>query len=297
MTSQWGIAALSVAGSLAAILGGPRQTDVDKLAARWETLRPDPRAGTPKRITDRLPLWDQENRGGWVRNEAMSDEFNGRGLDAAKWWPVNPSWKGRQPAFFSAGNVRVAGGMLHLAMRREDPSPELRAEGCHTWSSAAVQSRERVRYGSFEVRAKAMRSAGSSAFWFYDSTPEQWTEIDVFEIGGGAPGFERKLHITVHVFRTPQENKHWQIHDAWMAPAGLADDFHVYGLDWDEKELRFYFDGALVRRGPNTHWHQALTLNLDSETMPDWFGLPRDSDLPSTFLVDYVRAWRRGAAR
>jgi hypothetical protein len=34
-------------------------------------------------------------------------------------------------------------------------------------------------------------------------------------------------------------------------------------------------------------------MNFDSETMPDWFGLPREEDLPSTFSIEYVRAWKR----
>ena len=77
----------------------------------------------------------------------------------------------------------------------------------------------------------------------------------------------------------------------------LADDFHVYGLEWDEREIKFYFDGVLVRNGPNTDWHQPLTLNFDSETMPEWFGLPKDEDLPSTFSIEYVRAWKKRAAK
>ena len=57
--------------------------------------------------------------------------------------------------------------------------------------------------------------------------------------------------------------------------------------------INFYFDGVLVRTGPNTHWHQPLNMNFDSETMPDWFGLPKDEVLPSTFSVDYIRAWKK----
>jgi len=34
-------------------------------------------------------------------------------------------------------------------------------------------------------------------------------------------------------------------------------------------------------------------MNFDSETMPDWFGLPKREDLPSTCRVEYVRAWRK----
>lgn len=261
--------------------------------AAWQTLHPNMPAEAVKRTTDAFPLSDQKNRGRWRKYGPMSDEFNGAELDSAKWWDTNPEWKGRQPGLFLPSNVRVDGEMLHLTMRKEGPPEAARADGYHTYTSAAVQSKGTVLYGYFEVRARPMKSAGSSAFWFYKNEKDWWTEIDVFEIGGRAPGFERKDNVTVHVFHTPTDSTHHQIGDAWIAPTDLADDFHVYGLEWDEKELKFYFDGALIRRGPNTHWHQPLTLNFDSETMPDWFGLPKDQDLPSTYDIDYIRAWKR----
>ncbi len=80
---------------------------------------------------------------------------------------------------------------------------------------------------------------------------------------------------------------------AWISPWRLADDYHVYGFDWGKEELKFYVDGVLVRSVENTHWHQPLLLTFDSETMPDWMGMPKDEDLPSTFSVEYVRAWKR----
>lgn len=58
------------------------------------------------------------------------------------------------------------------------------------------------------------------------------------------------------------------------------------------REVRYYVDGVLVRSVENTHWHQPLFLIFDSETMPQWFGMPDDDDLPSTFSVEYVRAWK-----
>jgi beta-glucanase (GH16 family) len=259
----------------------------------WVDFKPNLPAQAVKRVADAFPLSDQENKGNWARYDVMSDEFDGTTLDPAKWWPINPTWKGRLPGFFSPANLKVSDGQLHLTMRNEEPPEDLKKLGYRTYSCAAVQSKTTVLYGYFEVRAKAMKSAGSSAFWFYNSQPDRWTEIDVLEIGGGAPGFEKKLHMTLHVFHTPTEKKHWSVGGIWMSPTPLADDYHVYGLEWDEKEIQFFFDGVLVRKGPNTHWHQPLTLNFDSETMPDWFGLPKDSDLPSTFSVEYVRAWRK----
>ena len=83
----------------------------------------------------------------------------------------------------------------------------------------------------------------------------------------------------------------------WVAPKDLADDYHTYGLEWDKDKIKWYFDGVLVRWVENTYWHQPLTLNFDSETMPDWFGLPKDSDLPSTYSIEYVRAWKKDPAK
>jgi hypothetical protein len=139
-----------------------------------------------------------------------------------------------------------------------------------------------------------MKSRGSSAFWFYEGTPEEWTEIDVFEIGGGAPGHERTVHMNAHVFHTlVNPDRHWSSGGTWQSPTPLADGWHIYGLEWSPEKLVYYFDGAVVRDMPNTHWHQPLTLNFDSETMPEWFGLPDVATLPSTFSVEYVRAWKR----
>jgi len=246
----------------------------------------------PKHLTDAYPLSDQANKAHWNKYEPMTDEFNANELDPNKWWPKNPTWLGRQPAFFDPANVKVADNKLHLSMKKNEPTYIPKNKGYHTYTSAAVKSKGLVKYGYFEVRCKPMASAGSSSFWFYHSTPDLWTEIDVFEIGGRAPGFEKKYNMNVHVFKTPTEKKHWSKHGVWIAPENLADDYHVYALEWNAERIKWYFDGVLIRWVENTHWHQPLTLNFDSETMPNWFGLPKDADLPSTYSIEYVRAWK-----
>ena len=241
-----------------------------------------------KRIVQPCPL----EHGTWEPVPAFSDEFDGTQLDPAKWHRNNPGWKGRQPAFFSKKNVAVSDGQLHLTMRAEN-LPDL-PKGYHTFTSAAVKSTSTVRYGYFEIKARPMNSKGSSAFWFYDGTPEVWTEIDVFEIGAGNSKYRRTVHMNVHVFHThTNPDRHWAKATRWEAPADLADSFRAYGLEWDPEHIRFYIDGQMVHEQPNTHWHQPLTLNFDSETMPKWFGLPDAKNLPSTFSIEYVRAWRR----
>ncbi|MGL4594072.1 MAG: family 16 glycosylhydrolase [Thermoguttaceae bacterium] len=232
-------------------------------------------------------------KGNWVFYPEMSDEFNDDSLDSKKWHPNNPTWMGREPGYFSKDNVSVKNGMLQLTAKAEN-LPNLPA-GYHTYTTAAVQSKERVLYGFFEIRAKPMNSAASSAFWFYESEEKWWTEIDVFELSGKkSKENDNRYHMNLHVFKTPERgNKHTSEGTYWDAPFRFADDFHVYSLEWDNESIKWYVDNQLVRTSPNTEWHQALTLNFDSETMPEWFGLPDVNDLPSTFYIDYVRCWKK----
>jgi len=251
-----------------------------------------PLGETPKRVTDAFPLSDQQNQGGWVKNESMSDEFEGKALDAKRWTIGGEVWRGRPPALFSDKNVTVSDGKLNLTMRKEKLPPEEAKNGFHDYTSASLYTNDRTGYGYYEVQAKPMNSGGSSAFWFQrEGTPGLLTEIDVFEICGKKNDFERKYFMTLHV--TPAGGEHWQVGDFWIAPWRLADAYHVYGLDWNKDDLKFYVDGVLVRTVENTHWHQPLRMIFDSETMPDWFGMPDDKDLPSTFSVEYVRAWKK----
>ncbi|MEI8375615.1 MAG: family 16 glycosylhydrolase [Planctomycetota bacterium] len=100
--------------------------------------------------------------------------------------------------------------------------------------------------------------------------------------------------LIAYVDPDPKANEHLEVEGIWTAPWHLADDYHVYGVDWEKDEIKFYVDGVVVRNVENTRWHYPLRLIFDSETMPDWFGMPKDEDLPSTFSVGYVRAWKKG---
>ena len=260
--------------------------------ATWTLKGPLPT--TPQRLDETLPLSDQTNRSGWTRVEAFWDEFNGTALDTNKWARGLDWWTGRQPAWFNPSNVTVQGGELRLAMRRDTPPAGLVRQGYTNYSSAALHSVARAGYGYYEIRSQAMGSAGSSAFWFQvEETPGWLTEIDVFELCGRGAVQERVYNMNAHVFRAAGVEGHWDNHAEWAAPWRWADGWHVFGFEWGAEELRWYVDGVLLHTQANTHWHNPLFLIFDSETMPEWFGMPVDADLPSTFRIDYVRAWKK----
>ena len=267
----------------------------EKSVKHW-TLQ-GPLTNPPQRISETFPLSDQQNQGKWIKFEPMWDEFNAPVLDTNKWTVGMFWWPGRQPAWFNPTNVQVRDGQLQLSMRKESVPKELEKRGYRDYTSAALHSKARSSYGYYEVKARPMNSGGSSAFWFQQEDrknfPNWATEIDVFEICGKSATHDRRYYMTVHVTVTPQEKRHWQIGSYWEAPERLTEQPRVYGFEWRPDELRWYVDGVLVHTVQNTHWHQPLFLIFDSETMPEWFGMPHDADLPSTFSVDYVRTWKK----
>jgi len=227
----------------------------------------------------------------WKPIPELTDEFETKILDSKKWHDHDPGWKGRQPGYFSPNNVSVSNGMLHLTARLED-LPNL-PPGYHTFTTAAVKSKALVKYGYFEIKCRPMKAKASSAFWFYASNKEEHTEIDVFEICGVGDKWKNVYHMNAHVFHTPTEKEHFDKAGKWKAPFNFVDDYHVYALEWNKEVIKWWVDGKVVRELKNTHWHQPLYMDFDSETFPDWFGLPEKANLPSTFSIQYVRSWRR----
>lgn len=227
----------------------------------------------------------------WQPVPDWTDEFDGAALDSTKWLDYNPFWRGREPAYFARHNVAVRGGRLQITARNETLTGV--PTRYHTFTTGSVNSKTRRLYGYIEILARPMNARTSSSFWLYHSEPEWWTEIDVFEISAGTPGHERAVHMNTHVFRTPVSRRHQKWPRRWNAPFRLAEGFHVYALAWDEDYLKFYVDGTVVHMMENVYWHQPLYLNFDSETMPDWFGLPDPKTLPATYEIEYVRTWQR----
>ena len=79
----------------------------------------------------------------------------------------------------------------------------------------------------------------------------------------------------------------------WNGGWDPADDYHVYGLDFEADTITWYVDGVQRRQLKNTYFVIPMPLIFDIEIFTDWFGTPLDSELPATFYVDWVRGWSK----
>jgi beta-glucanase (GH16 family) len=235
--------------------------------------------------------------GRWEPIPELWDEFSATTLDSRKWDSENIYYKGKKPGMFVPNNIQVTDHQLRLWAREE--APPLSLSGYHSYTTSAISSRHEVKYGYFEIKAKVMQSRVNNAFWLYRWTDRGTYEIDIFEISGGHPQKDTFLHTNAHVYFEPPEfeNDTNRISDPMTCKSSvpLADDFHTYGLEWNEAEIKWYYDNRLVRTKKNQYWHTPMFIKLSVETHPDWFGLPKKGELPAAMEIQYFRAWKKQA--
>ena len=251
----------------------------------------------------------------WVR--VWADEFDGDRVDPAKWSREENGYGGgnNERQFYSTDPKYgfVKDGHLHLAVYRDAHTT---SDGkTQPYSSARLRTLERGdwQYGRFEIRAKVPGGEGIwPAVWMLPSTSRYGTwaasgEIDILESRGSAV---HETLGTLHFGGRWPNNRHRG--ETYRFPGkNAAEDFHVYAIEWEPDEIRWYLDGE--------HWQTRTRDEWDSEAAPDnprapfdqpfhlilnvavdggFFAntdqkadrLP-DSAFPQVFLVDYVRVF------
>ncbi len=285
--------------ALAALLLSP-------VAALHAAETPAP-GNSPTSTKQAYPASDPSNAGGWILNQEMSDEFQGRELDTSKWLvqgtdgEYRSKFIGRAPSQFSTKNVRLEDGKLKLQTRWEpdfpfSDKPDAEGRKHEHITTAAVISKKQFLYGYMEIKCKAADASITSSFW---ATGHQ-SELDVFEFIG-APAQAQKKHLEKEYMFTMIDWSKRQLSRVWRGKHQLnwrvADGFHVYGCEWSEKHLKFYADGELVGSATKAElgdrWvlQNPLWIWVDSETFP-WDGLPQKKDLPADFEIEYIRVWQ-----
>ena len=189
-----------------------------------------------------------------------SDEFDGKDIDRSKWdfdlgngffnYDANTwisGWGNGELQYYTRepDNAFIKDGMLHIRVVKES------LHGCG-FSSARIKTQKRdgsplfnQRYGKFEFRAKLPTGKGIwPALWLLpqDSKYGGWAasgEIDMMEARGQEP---TKVLGTLHFGgRWPTNAEASK--DYVLPGKGTIADFHVYAVEWEPGEIRWYVDG------------------------------------------------------
>jgi autotransporter-associated beta strand protein len=225
----------------------------------------------------------------------QGDEFAGAAVDRVK-WATQYQW-GRthnHDAYMLDSGVTQSGGILSLTATRQPSNGK-------NFSSGVISSHDTFRYtyGYAEMRMKLTNKRGSwPAFWMLDSG---WPpEIDIMEyplfVSEGAGVNEDRYY----------GNSHWnngsgnQSNGEWLdRNVDLGAGFHTFGLEWTSTNLRYYFDGVLVKTASNQASFQNMytIFNLAAD---GWPGAPSQAQWASgttdVASADWFRVWQKPAS-
>ncbi|NQW99313.1 glycoside hydrolase family 16 protein, partial [bacterium] len=237
------------------------------------------------------------------RTLLWADEFaqsNGSPPDAAKWgYDIGGSgWGNNELQYYTnrTENARIEDGRLVIEARAEPfggrnyTSARLLTKGKNSWT-----------YGRIEARIQIPRGQGIwPAFWMLGANIDSagWPgcgEIDILENIGSLPS---NLYGTVH---GPGYSGGSAVGGNTVLPgAALADDFHVYAIEWEENRIRWFIDGqqyfsvtpGSLPNGSAWVFNQPQFLILNVAVGGNWPGNPDGSTVfPQRMSVDYVRVY------
>ena len=219
----------------------------------------------------------------------FEDRFDKPAVDESVWTIDNsvrvPNRLGRWRE-----NVEVKDGHIRLLNKVESRN------GC-VWSSGNLLTKGEWQYGYFEASYRYARAIGiNNAFWgFSKNTDNPQVELNPNE--GWYPDIIN-AHFYIH-HKKDGKTTHLTNGTAdgtllgYRAGENLADDFHVIAMEWNEKELIYYFDGREIRRLPNIDCHRPIAVWF-STYIGDWCGGKATRALDGSFMeVDWVRVWQK----
>lgn len=233
------------------------------------------------------------------------DEFAGDAIDPTKWdfdigngfyddknsvWI--PGWGNEELQYYTGepANVSVKGGMLTIRAVKES------LLGCG-YTSARLKTRKRdgtplftKLYGRFDIRARAPWGKGLwPALWMLpqDDRYGGWAasgEIDLMEIVGEK---SHEVLNSIHFGSVyPQRSLITHVHP--LPNGGTVADWHVYSLEWEPGEIRFYVDG--VHTATRDHWwscsRTADGKGLDPKRASDLNPWPAPFDQPFYLVMN-----------
>lgn len=267
-------------------------------------------------------LFDEDDDSEWTK--VWGDEFNAPQLDPKRWSyhpRYNATWN-RYVAVTDQGRglVNHFDGQTYTANCIATPSELVGDDAEREFISGAIYSFKKldITYGKIEARVKTDPHSGNfPAFWLMptESLDGGWPcsgEIDIWEQVNAT----NYAHSTVHSGWTGWKNYcKWDVGPKTGSPASTsqywvdASLWHVYAIEWDEEELRWYVDGKQTFSYKNQHYSEPGTnyteqicwpfyknfyiiLNQSVGQQGGWAAAP-DANFTYTTRFDYVRVYKR----
>lgn len=245
---------------------------------------------------------------GW--DMVFNDEFDGNQLDKSKWNPTyNWGHTHNHRAYCVEENVSVSDGKLVIKgeAKRHPDAPATCKSGDKTYSldytSGAIDTRGKfeVKYGYIEGRFKMPKQLGTwPAFWtLQDGWPP---EIDIFEV----PHSRNEHHYYLHYTKPDWYAQHGSAWDHEASFGGVhkgpdkSADFHIYGMEWDDQYMRFYFDDQLVATynrpselSQTTAQYIIVNLAIGGWAETSETPIQVTSGNPAYLECDWIRVWKR----
>jgi beta-glucanase (GH16 family) len=239
-----------------------------------------------------------------------SDEFNGRKLDPKKWNVLTREQsKHNELQYYLPDEVLVEKGCLRLRSRVRD-------FGSRHFTSGRVDTKGKFApiYGRFEIRAKLPGGKGLwPAHWLYPANrdwameyrmaeavaagkerliPEErpwYSEIDIMEYLGHETNV---IYGTLHYHTFQGEKK--SSSGTWKGDCDYSRDFHLYALEWEPDQIRWFVDGRMIHSATNGIPHTPHYLILNTAIGGQWPGNPDESTVfPQFHDIDYIRIYQR----
>ena len=248
-----------------------------------------------------------------ARTLVWSDEFDGAagsGVDRSRWtFDIGGGgWGNEELQTYTdrTSNAALDGnGNLVIVAARETLTGPDGIERAYTSARLKTQGIFAQAYGRFEGRMQIPYGQGLwPAFWMLgaDIATVGWPgcgEIDIMENIGREPS---TVHGSLHAPQTAPGPG--STTSSFALPAGqrFADEFHVFAVEWEPSQVRFYVDGSayatrtLSDLPAGTRWvfDHPFFLILNVAVGGRWPGSPdATTTFPQRLRVDYVRVYSR----
>ncbi len=244
------------------------------------------------------------------------DEFDKGRIDPEKWGFSHTMYTEMHEYDNSVKHGRVENRQMHFQVHKSEK------EGCNWSLSQGFNTLETMafRYGYAEMRAKVPFRHGAWPSFWCTSTPclrkAKWgCEIDIFEVFSS----DRQLSSALHKWG---ERTHCSVGGGRYVFENYEDlnnEYHLYAMEWDPAEIKFYVDDELYGTVPISGeeanfspevidgmegFHDPVRLIINNEIFseksvfsPEGARLTEEDgkDMPIDYWIDYIRLYQNPA--